>query len=76
MKIAMVAGGSGGHIYPALALAEGLKEKGHDITFIGSNDRMEKDVIPQNGFDYIGLDVVTTRGSIIQKIKSKFTVIK
>ena len=72
MKIAMVAGGSGGHIYPALALAEALKEKGHDITFIGSNDRMEKDVIPQNGFDYIGLDVVTTRGSIIQKIRSMF----
>lgn len=76
MKIAMVAGGSGGHIYPALALAEGLKEKGHDITFIGSNDRMEKDVIPQNGFDYIGLDVVTTRGSIIQKIKSILSIVK
>ncbi len=72
----MVAGGSGGHIYPALALAEGLKEKGHDITFIGSNDRMEKDVIPQNGFDYIGLDVVTTRGSIIQKIKSILSIVK
>ena len=76
MKIAMVAGGSGGHIYPALALDEGLKEKGHDITFIGSNDRMEKDVIPQNGFDYIGLDVVTTRGSIIQKIKSILSIVK
>ena len=76
MKIAMVAGGSGGHIYPALALAEGLKEKGHDITFIGSNDRMEKDVIPQNGFDYIGLDVVTTRGSVIQKIKSILSIVK
>ena len=72
----MVAGGSGGHIYPALALAEGLKEKGHDITFIGSNDRMEKDVIPQNGFDYIGLDVVTTRGSVIQKIKSILSIVK
>ena len=76
MKIAMVAGGSGGHIYPALALAEALRERGHDITFIGSNDRMEKDVIPQNGFDYIGLDVVTTRGSIIQKFRSILSIEK
>ena len=76
MKIAIVAGGTGGHIYPALTLAEALQNRGHEITFIGSNDRMEKDVIPQNGFVYIGLDVVTTRGSIIQKIKSILSIVK
>jgi len=70
MKIVMVAGGTGGHIYPALTLAEGLKSRGHEICFIGSNDRMEKDLIPSSGFEYIGLDVLTTRGSIIQKIRS------
>ena len=76
MKIAMVAGGSGGHIYPALALAEALEEKGHQITFIGSKDRMEKEVIPQHGFDYIGLDVVTTRGGVLQKVKSLLSIVK
>lgn len=76
MKIVMVAGGSGGHIYPALALAEALKERGHEITFIGSKDRMEKDVIPAKGFDYIGLDVFTTRGSIFQKIRSILSIIR
>ena len=70
MNIAMVAGGTGGHIYPALSLAEALKKNGHRITFIGSNDRMEKDVIPERGFEYIGLDVYTTRGGILQKVKS------
>ncbi|MBR5341341.1 MAG: undecaprenyldiphospho-muramoylpentapeptide beta-N-acetylglucosaminyltransferase [Erysipelotrichaceae bacterium] len=74
MKIAMVAGGSGGHIYPALALAEALERKGHKITFIGSNDRMEKEVIPEHGFEYIGLDVLTTRGGIIQKIRSLLSI--
>lgn len=74
MKIAIVAGGTGGHIYPAIALAEGLVKKGHDITFFGSNDRMEKEVIPSNGFKYIGLDVVTTRGGIIQKAKSLLSI--
>ena len=75
MKIAMVAGGSGGHIYPALALAEELESRGHDITFIGSNDRMEKDVIPAAGFKYIGLDIYTTRGGVLQKVKSLFSIL-
>ena len=76
MKIAIVAGGTGGHIYPALSLAEALKNRGHEITFIGSNDRMEKDLIPSHNFDYIGLDVYTTRGGAIQKIKSMLSIIK
>ena len=70
----MVAGGTGGHIYPAISLAEELEKRGHDITFIGSNDRMEKDVIPSHNFKYIGLDVYTTRGGIFQKIKSLLSI--
>jgi UDP-N-acetylglucosamine--N-acetylmuramyl-(pentapeptide) pyrophosphoryl-undecaprenol N-acetylglucosamine transferase len=70
MKIVIVAGGSGGHIYPALSLAEALKERGHELLFIGSNDRMEKEVVPAAGFAYIGLDVLTTRGGVVQKIRS------
>lgn len=76
MKIAIVAGGTGGHIYPALSLAEELEKRGHDITFIGSNDRMEKDVIPQHNFKYIGLDVYTTMGGVSQKIKSLLSIEK
>lgn len=74
MKIVMVAGGTGGHIYPAISLAEELQKQGDDITFIGSNDRMEKDVIPEHNFKYIGLDVYTTRGSVLQKIKSLVSI--
>jgi len=70
MKIAIVAGGTGGHIYPALTLAQELENRGNTITFFGSNDRMEKRVIPDNGFEYIALDVKTTRGGILQKVKS------
>ena len=74
MKIAIVAGGTGGHIYPAIALAEELQKNGHDIVFVGSNDRMEKDVIPEHGFKYIGLDVYTTRGGLLQKVKSLLSI--
>ena len=76
MKIVMVAGGTGGHIYPALTLAEALQAKGHQVSFIGSNDRMEKDLIPSRGFAYTGLDVYTTRGGLFQKIKSLFSIVR
>lgn len=74
MKIAIVAGGTGGHIYPALTLAEGLKEKGHEIVFFGSNDRMEKDIIPECGYKFIGLDITSTQGNILTKVKSLFSM--
>lgn len=71
----MVAGGTGGHIYPAIALAEKLIEKGNDVSFIGSNNRMEKDIIPASGFKYTGLDVLSTSGNIIDKFKSIISMI-
>lgn len=70
----MVAGGSGGHIYPAVSLAKALINKGHDVTFVGANDRMEKDVIPSLGYKFIGLDTKTTRGGIKQKINSLLSI--
>ena len=74
MKIVMVAGGTGGHIYPALTLGEALIQKGHEVHFIGSNDRMEKDLIPSRGFAYTGLNVYTTRGGVFQKVKSLLSI--
>jgi len=69
MKIAIVAGGTGGHIYPAIALADGLISRGHEVLFIGSNNRMEADVIPSKGYKFIGLDVLTPSGNVIDKAK-------
>ena len=74
MKIAIVAGGTGGHIYPALALAEELKQRGNKIIFIGSTTRMEKDLIPIFGYDFKGIDVEIFQGGILSKIKSLFTI--
>lgn len=76
MKIAMVAGGSGGHIYPAVSLAKELEKRGHEVTFIGANDRMEKDVIPTYGFKFIGLDTKTTKGGLVQKVSSLLSMRK
>ena len=52
-------GGTGGHIYPALAFAEILKQKYSDIeiVFLGTDNRMEKDIIPEKGIPYIGIQM-------------------
>lgn len=71
----MVAGGTGGHIYPAIALAEKLVELGNEVSFVGSNNRMEKDVIPASGFKYTGLNVLSTSGNVIDKVKSILSMI-
>ena len=76
MKIVIVAGGTGGHIYPALTLADELKKRGHELLFIGSLERMEKDIIPSYGYKYIGLDVDIPKGNTFNKIKSLLSIFK
>lgn len=76
MKIIIAAGGTGGHIYPALTLGEALKKRGHQILFVGSINRMEKDLIPSKGFEFEGLDVSIFNGNIIKRIKSLISIYK
>ena len=51
----------GGHIYPALAVADKLKEKEIDVVFVGSRHRMEKDLIPKSGYRFLDLDILPFR---------------
>ena len=76
MRIIISSGGTGGHIYPAITLAQALQKAGHKITFVGSTGRMEKDVIPAAGFDYIGLDMKIPGGSLINKANSFVSIVK
>ena len=59
MRVIISAGGTGGHIYPALAIINKIKEKepDSDILYIGTTDRMEKDLIPSLGYKYEALEV-------------------
>ncbi|MEL0201528.1 MAG: undecaprenyldiphospho-muramoylpentapeptide beta-N-acetylglucosaminyltransferase [Flavobacteriaceae bacterium] len=56
-KIIISGGGTGGHIYPALAIAQALqaREEDADILFVGALGRMEMEKIPQNGYPIKGL---------------------
>ncbi len=59
MKVIVVAGGTGGHIYPAIAIINKIKEKesNSEFLYIGTSDRMEKDIIPSLGIKFIGLEM-------------------
>lgn len=50
-------GGTGGHIYPAIAIANEIKERHPDANFlfVGANDRMEMEKVPQAGYEIKGL---------------------
>lgn len=59
MRVIISAGGTGGHIYPALAIVNKIKEKEPDSEFlyIGTHNRMEKDIVPKYDIPYIGLEM-------------------
>ncbi len=59
MKIIVSAGGTGGHIYPAVAIIKKLQERHSnlEVLYIGTTDRMEKDIIPKLGFNFIGIEL-------------------
>lgn len=66
MRVAIAAAGTGGHVYPALAVAEELHSRGipkEHIVFIGG-DRMEATVIPARGYPFVAVDIHGIRRSI------------
>ena len=76
MKVIISAGGTGGHIYPAVAIINKLKEKDKNLQllYIGTTDRMEKDIIPKMGIDYQGIAMQgINRKNIFKNIKVLLT---
>ena len=59
IKIIVSGGGTGGHIFPAISIANALKAKQNDIEilFVGANGKMEMDKVPAAGYKIIGLPI-------------------
>jgi len=57
LRVILSGGGTGGHIYPAIAIADEIKRRHPDaeILFVGAEDRMEMEKVPQAGYDIKGL---------------------
>lgn len=78
-KIIIAGGGTGGHIFPAIAIANALKkiDPSTEILFVGAKGKMEMEKVPQAGFRIIGLDIAGfNRSSLIKNIGLPFKLIK
>lgn len=72
-------GGTGGHIFPAIAIANAIKSIAPEskFLFIGAKGKMEMEKIPQAGFDVLGLSISGfDRGSLIKNIGLPFKMMK
>lgn len=61
-RIVMIAGGTGGHVYPALAVAKALRERGCDVHWVGTANGLEASVVPAAGLPLHCLAVRGVRG--------------
>lgn len=61
-RVIIMAGGTGGHVYPALAVAQELRTRGHDVVWMGTPGSFEARVVPQHGIPMEFVRVSGLRG--------------
>jgi UDP-N-acetylglucosamine--N-acetylmuramyl-(pentapeptide) pyrophosphoryl-undecaprenol N-acetylglucosamine transferase len=72
-KILVIAGGTGGHIYPGIAIADYLKAKGWSITWLGTSHGMENKLIEKKLYAKAMIDIIGIRGKgLLSWIKLPF----
>ena len=78
LKILMSGGGTGGHIFPAIAIAQEIQKRfpHAEFLFIGANGKMEMEKVPQSGFKIIGLNIAGfDRGNLLKNFKLPFKLL-
>ena len=79
LKVIISGGGTGGHIVPALSIADALRRKvaGIDILFVGAEGRMEMQRVPEAGYRIVGLPVMGfDRHSLFKNVKVLWRLLK
>lgn len=67
-SVVVMAGGTGGHVFPALAVAESLRDRGVRIHWLGTRAGIEAELVPARQFDITYLDVSGVRGQGIARL--------
>lgn len=79
LKVIIAGGGTGGHIFPAVAIGHALQRlaPGTELLFVGAKGKMEMEKVPQEGFEIVGLDIAGfDRGNMLKNISLPFKMIK
>lgn len=79
MKVVIAGGGTGGHIFPAVAIGHALQRlrPGTELLFVGANGKMEMEKVPQEGFKIVGLDIAGfNRSNLLKNLTLPFKLWK
>ncbi len=75
--VMMMAGGTGGHVFPALAVADELKQQGYDIHWLGTAAGIEAELVPKSGYPLHCIQVTGLRGKgKLALLAAPFKVVK
>src|SRR5664279_809265 len=58
-RVVVAAGGTAGHVVPAMAVADELRASGAEVTFLGTRERIEAELVPAGGYE---IDYLKVRG--------------
>lgn len=61
-RLMIMAAGTGGHIFPGIAIAQTMRQRGWEVTWLGTAHGMEKDIVPKHGIEMDVIDFAGLRG--------------
>ena len=72
-----MAGGTGGHVFPALAVAQELRARGVSVSWLGTRRGIEAELVPANQFPINYIDVEGLRGKgVVKLLKAPFLLVR